>query len=154
MVNGSGMSATTALAVVMMLVSGVFLAVQAPINTMLARGLDNGVLAACISFGTGFAVLAALVAFRGEWPAAARFAALPWWAWVGGALGAFYVWAAIWSVPRVGVVTIAAALILGQMTAALVIDRYGLFGLPQQAASWPRIAGVMLVGVGVVLSRL
>lgn len=39
------------------LVGGVFLASQAPINAALARSLSDPILAACISFGIGFVVL-------------------------------------------------------------------------------------------------
>ena len=145
---------STALAICMLVVSGMFLSTQAPLNAALGRALGNGVLAAAVSFGLGFLVLIAVATFRGGWPSGVQLASAPWWAWVGGALGAFYVWAALWSVPRVGVVTIAAALILGQITAALVIDRYGLFGVPVQAITWPRLAGVVLVAAGLVLSRL
>jgi bacterial/archaeal transporter family-2 protein len=53
-----------------------------------------------------------------------------------------------------GVVTTVAALILGQMTAALVLDRLGLFGLPVQELSVTRLAAAGLVAAGVVLSRV
>ena len=39
------------------LLGGVFLSAQAPINAALARALGDPVLAACISFGIGFVVL-------------------------------------------------------------------------------------------------
>ena len=150
------MPQTHLVAIGLLVVAGVFLAVQGPINAVLARGTGSQLLAATISFGVGFAVLALATMLGTALPRAtfATFAAVPWWAWAGGALGAFYVWAAIWSVPRVGVVTVAAALVLGQMAAALVIDRHGLFGVPVQPVSWARLTGVVLVGGGLVLSRL
>ena len=144
----------TALAITMLVVSGTFLSVQAPINAALGRALANGPLAAAVSFGVGFLVLLAVTAARGSWPGAAQIGSAPWWTWIGGALGAFYVWAALWSVPRVGVLTIAAALICGQVVAALVIDRLGLFGVPVQAITWPRLGGAALVAAGLVLTRL
>ena len=63
------------------LLGGVFLSTQAPINAALARSLGDPVLAACISFGIGFIVLAAISVVRGAWPpssaiAAARIAAV------------------------------------------------------------------------------
>jgi bacterial/archaeal transporter family-2 protein len=78
----------------------------------------------------------------------------PGWQLLGGFLGAFYVWAVVWGVPQMGVVTTVAALILGQMTAALVLDRLGLFGLPVQELSVTRLAAAGLVAAGVVLSRV
>jgi bacterial/archaeal transporter family-2 protein len=47
-----------------------------------------------------------------------------------------------------------AALILGQMGMALVLDGNGLFGLPLQALAPQRIAAAGLVAAGLILSRL
>lgn len=139
--------------IAVIVVAGMMLAVQAPINAGLARHA-GGVFAAAVSFGAGFVVLLAVAAAASLLPRPATLAQAPWWAWTGGALGAFYVWAALWSVPRVGAVTLAAALVLGQMMAALVIDRFGLFGVSVQPASWARLAGAAMVAGGLVLSRL
>ena len=133
---------------------GACIAVQAPINARLARPMGDPVLAAAISFGVGFAVLTVVAALRGALPGLANAGAVPWWAWTGGALGAVYVWAAVWSVGTLGVVTLVAALIAGQMTAALLLDATGAFGIPVHAIDWKRILAVALVGAGVVLSRL
>ncbi|PVE25620.1 EamA-like transporter family protein [Microvirga sp. KLBC 81] len=135
------------------LIGGVFLSSQAPINAALARALGDPLLAACISFGVGFLVLAILSAFRGVWPSGSALASAPWWAWLGGFLGAFYVAIVIWGVPQLGAVSTVAALILGQVVAALVLDAIGAFGLPVQAISWQRIVAAGLILGGLVLSR-
>jgi transporter family-2 protein len=85
---------------------------------------------------------------------ASRASAPPWWAWVGCALGAVYVWAAASSVGTLGVVTLVAALVFGQLAAALVLDATGAFGMAVREVSWTRIAAVGLVGAGLILSRL
>jgi transporter family-2 protein len=41
---------------------------------------------------------------------------------IGGALGAFYVWTVLWAIPTLGALTTITALILGQLSAALLID--------------------------------
>jgi bacterial/archaeal transporter family-2 protein len=133
---------------------GVALAVQAPINGRLAAHAGDSMAATAISFGVGFALLVALTAARGAIPAPHRLVEVPWWAWLGGVLGAFYVWSALWSVGILGVVTLMAALILGQMTAALVLDATGAFGLTVREISPQRILAAVLVAAGVILSRL
>ena len=147
------MNANLLAAAALMVLAGTFLATQGAVNAALARNA-GGLAAAAISFGVGFAVLAGATFLATPLPRPGALANVPWWAWTGGLLGAFFVWATIWSVPRVGVLTVAAALVLGQMLAALVIDRLGLFGVPVQPASWARLAGAALVGCGLVLSRL
>lgn len=110
--------------------------------------------AAAVSFGVGFAVLAAISLARSGLPQAGTVASAPWWAWAGGALGAVYVWAAAWSVGSLGVVTLVATLIAGQMTAALILDATGAFGMTVREFDWKRLVAVGLVAAGVATSRL
>ena len=142
------------LALAAIFAGGACIAVQAPINARLAAHVEGPVAAAAVSFGVGFALLAAIALARSGLPPAASVAAAPWWAWVGGALGAVYVWAAAWSVGSLGVVTLVAALIAGQMTAALILDATGAFGLTAREIDWKRLLAVALVAAGVVTSRL
>jgi bacterial/archaeal transporter family-2 protein len=53
-----------------------------------------------------------------------------------------------------GVVTMVAALILGQLLAALALDATGAFGLAVREISPTRVAAVALVAAGLVLSRV
>jgi transporter family-2 protein len=132
---------------------GVFLASQAPINAELARTLGDPVLAACISFGIGFVVLGVISAFKGAWPSGGAMASAPWWSWLGGFLGAFYVAVVIWGVPQLGVVSTVAPLVFGQVAAALILDAVGAFGLPVQAITWQRLVAAGMILGGLVLSR-
>ncbi|SHK80221.1 transporter family-2 protein [Roseovarius marisflavi] len=141
------------LALIFMAVAGVAIALQAPINSALGRSIDSSLAAATISFGVGFAALLALVALGGEAGAIARAATLPKWLLLGGALGAIYVWAALWSVPILGVLTTITVLILGQMVAALLLDYIGAFGLVARDLSPTRVVAALLVAAGVILSR-
>lgn len=148
------MSVSTIAALLSVVLGGVALAVQAPVNAALGRSLADTALAACISFGVGFLALALLSLARGAWTSIGSVAAVPWWAWTGGLLGACYVFASIWSVPKLGVVTTLAAAIFGQLAAALVLDAVGAFGVPVHAVTATRLVAVVLVMAGLVLSRL
>jgi transporter family-2 protein len=142
------------LALAAIAIGGACISLQAPINARLGGHLGDPVAAAAVSFGVGFVVLAAATLLKGSVPGLAQVGAAPWWAWVGGALGAVYVWAAAWSVGTLGVVTMVAALIFGQLVAALAIDAMGAFGVQVREISWTRLAAVGFVGVGLLLSRL
>ncbi|QKV20473.1 DMT family transporter [Oricola thermophila] len=133
---------------------GIALGMQAPVNAALSRAIGDNVSATMISFGIGFIVLTLLAAFRGTLPAIGTLRTAPPWMFAGGLLGAFYVWAVVSGVSRLGVVTMTAALILGQMIAAAVIDGTGAFGIPVNAISWQRVVAIVLVGAGLVISRL
>lgn len=133
---------------------GAAIAVQAPINAALSRSVASPVLAAAVSFGVGFLLLSvATIATSGGSPVA-RLAGVPWWQLVGGFLGAFYVWSVVFGVARTGVLSAVAAMILGQLTAALILDQIGAFGMAVQAISLRRLLAVALVMAGLVLSRL
>ncbi len=137
---------------VLIVLVGAALAFQAPVNAALARSLGDPVWAAAMQFGIGFALLGCVAFLRGSAPSVDQIKTIPWWALTGGALGAIWVLAAIWSVPRLGLVTMFAAMILGQLIAALLIDSGGLFGLQSRDVSLSRIVSVGLVAVGVALS--
>jgi transporter family-2 protein len=142
------------LALATLVAAGAVLSVQAPINAALARGMGDTALAACVSFLVGFLVMAVVCAMRGVWPVPGFAGQTPVWAWVGGALGAFYITALIFSVPLTGALTAAAAAILGQLAMAMILDHFGALGLPVREISWSRIGGLVLVMTGLLLSRV
>lgn len=147
-----------AAAILSVVAGGMAIATQAPINATLNRALGDPVLTACVSFFVGFAALFAVwlvsLAVRGGGAPLPDLAALPGWVWIGGMLGTVYVLAALWSVPKLGVLTVVAAVVFGQLAASLVIDAVGAFGLEPRAISPTRIAAVVLVMAGLLLSRL
>ncbi|MEO9630916.1 MAG: DMT family transporter, partial [Sulfitobacter sp.] len=112
-----------------------------------------GVAAAAVSFGVGFAILLGVLLMRGELGALPRAASASPVLLLGGVLGAFYVWSVLWAIPTLGALTVISALILGQLSAALIIDATGLLGLTVQAITPTRIAAAALVAAGLVLSR-
>ncbi|WP_103333078.1 DMT family transporter [Pseudotabrizicola formosa] len=140
-------------ALLAILLGGIAIAVQAPLNGALGKTLGATLPAAAVSFAVGFIALLALSYATVSHPFA-RLGSVPLWQWAGGLLGAYYVWSVISGVPTLGVVTAMAALILGQMAGALVLDAIGAFGVPVQPISLTRVLAVCLVAAGVVLSRL
>ncbi|KGM88744.1 Uncharacterized protein rosmuc_01582 [Roseovarius mucosus DSM 17069] len=141
------------LALIFMALAGLAVAIQAPLNSALGRTIESSITAAAVSFGVGFVALVLLVALSGDSAAFGRAALAPRWLLLGGLLGAFFVWASLWSVPVLGVLTTTAALILGQMVGAMVLDYIGAFGIAARDLSWTRLTAALLVGAGVILSR-
>lgn len=140
-------------AAILIAVCGSFIAMQAPINAALSKSIDSTLAAATISFGVGFFILLVITLLSGEGPGLARMPSVPKVLLIGGALGAVYVWAALWAVPLLGVLTTTTALILGQMVAALLLDYFGAFGLAPRDVSLQRVVAALLVAAGAILSR-
>jgi bacterial/archaeal transporter family-2 protein len=134
------------------LVAGMAAPTQFAINSQLRHVVGGPVLAATISFLVGTVVLfAATVVISRSVPALDTAVSAPWWMYLGGLLGAFYVCASIVLTPRLGVATTIGLFLAGQVIASMVIDNFGLFGVPVQAASIPRILGALLIIVGVAV---
>lgn len=138
---------------ILCLVGGVLMAVQAPTNAMLAKASASPMLAALISFGVGTAALSVLMLAGGQPRALAGLRAVPWYAWLGGLYGAFFVAVATVAAPRIGVGALLTAAVAGQLGTALVLDHYGLLGIEPRPASLVRILGLVLVFAGALLVR-
>jgi transporter family-2 protein len=134
---------------------GVVLPFQAGINAQLGGWLDSPVRAAFVSFLVGTIVLlvAAALVFK-PLPSAGKLSAAPWWVWIGGVLGAFYVAASIVTAPKLGAAQLVALVVAGQALAGLVVDEYGWVGFEPKHISAGRVAGMVLVGAGVALVRI
>lgn len=140
-------------AIVMAVIGGVLLAVQAPTNAILGKASGSSIVAAFISFLIGTIALAAVVVATSSKPFAPGLRQVPWYSWLGGFYGAFFVAVAAFGAPRVGVGVLLTAAVAGQLGAALVLDHYGLFGLDRHPVTFTRAAGLALVLVGAALVR-
>jgi bacterial/archaeal transporter family-2 protein len=137
------------------LLAGAMLPFQFGINAQLARWVDSPVRASLVSFCVGALalLLVTLAAFRG-WPPAAKLGEAPWWVWLGGLGGAFYVLGSTVTAPKLGAATLVAVILAGQAVAALLVDHFGWVGFEEQPVTPGRIAGVLLVAAGVALVRV
>jgi transporter family-2 protein len=135
--------------------AGAMLPFQFGINAQLAEWLGSPVRASLVSFAVGtVALLAATLAFVRGWPLAERVSDAPWWVWVGGLLGAFYVLGSVVTAPRLGAATLVAVILAGQAVASLLVDHFGWVGFEENPVTPGRLAGMALVAVGVALVRV
>jgi transporter family-2 protein len=141
----------TTAALVLAVVSGALIAVQARVNGELAVEVGSGVLAAFISFGTGTIVLAvAMLAWRGGRGGLARIRSAvrdrrmsPWFLF-GGVAGALTVTSQGLVAPVLGVALFTVALVGGQAVGSLLIDRRGIGAAAPKPLTAPRLVGAAL----------
>ena len=139
------------LATLLAAAAGCLVGLQAPVNARLARQVGD-LQAASVSFLLGTAVLLVVAALSsGGLSGIAHAGRAPWWALIGGIFGAFFVTVALLTVHTLGASGLTAIVVAGQVAIALVLDRFGLLGLPKQHIAAPRVLGLVLVLVGVVL---
>jgi transporter family-2 protein len=140
------------LAYILGIVAGFGLTAQVGMNSKLRTVLSSAGTAALISFLVGTAGLVALlIATRAPLPSRDTLAAVPWWAWFGGLMGAFYVAISTVVAASLGTTSLLGLTLLGQLATAVVVDHYGWLGLAQHPLTLTRLAGVALLGAGVWL---
>ena len=128
------------------------LALQVGLNAVVRSHTGSATSAALINFLVGTAALAVVVlASRSPLPSSAQLAGMPWWAWLAGFAGAAYVASSAVVGPLIGGAAFVALVVAGQMLAAMLLDHYGVLGFPERPADMGRVAGALLVVIGVVL---
>lgn len=140
--------------IIVAVILGVILPVQVAVNSKLGDAVTNPLLAAFASFFVGTISLLTYILITGiplSKLAGAKDASPI--SWTGGVLGAIYVAGSIILLPKLGVALTISLILAGQMLMSVVIDHFGLFGLPVKEISLARFAGMLLIVIGVVLIR-
>jgi transporter family-2 protein len=142
---------TRSLAIVLAALGGCFVGMQAPINARLGKEISSA-QAATVSFLVGAIALVLFAAiFSGGLGGIQHAGRAPWWALIGGLLGAFYVTVALRTVGTLGASGLTAIVVTGQLAVSVAVDRFGLFGVERQQIGISRIAGLVLLLSGVIL---
>lgn len=143
---------------------GVLVALQARINGELGHVLSDGIAAALISFGTGGVLLFIAVAlvprvrhglgrvWRTIRTPVGEGGGLRWYQCIGGLAGAFLVASQSLTVATLGVAVFTVAVVAGQASSALLVDRRGLGPAGPQPITTLRLAGAATALVAVVLA--
>jgi bacterial/archaeal transporter family-2 protein len=136
-------------------VAGALLAAQAAINARLGRVVGGPIPATLVSFTVGWVALSILtVATTRDWPSLAALRQTPPWLFVaGGLLGASYLTASVFLVPRIGAGAALCLAITGQVLASVLLDSQGWFGLAVRSLTVWRATGAILVAMGAVMVR-
>ncbi|WP_080795671.1 DMT family transporter [Corynebacterium pacaense] len=135
---------------------GVFMgmcsATQIAVNGRLGTILGSAVESALVSFSVGTATLLLLLLLtRTPWRGVEGG---PWWMWLGGILGATVVFATALLGPILGTGLTVVLMLLGMMTASLLIDTLGLIGGVRIRVGWTQLLGLGIIITGVALIRV
>ena len=138
-------------ALLLTVVAGGLIALQAPINSMLGKSVGT-FAAASVSFMVGTVALVLItVLIGGGFGDVGEARHLSWYYLSGGALGAVYVTTALVAVRSLGAGGVVAATIAGQLSLSLLIDQLGILGVAERAITWERVLGVLLLALGTLL---
>lgn len=139
------------LAVVLTAIAGGFIALQAPINSVLGKQIGT-FQAAFLSFALGTVVLALIAGLvKGGLGTIGGARELTWYYLTGGVLGAVYVTTVLVTVRPLGAGGVVAATIAGQLTVSVLADHFGWLGIERDPAGAAKMLGIVLLGVGTYL---
>ena len=123
-----------------------------PMNGALRIALTNPWLASMVSFLPIVALLACLILCQPRpLPTIAGISAMPWWAPLGGLVGAFAVIAGLMFVNKVGAGPFAGLTITANILMSLAIDHFGWFGMNVHPMGGWRVLGAALMVGGIAL---
>jgi len=134
------------------LFAGTAVAIQTGVNSQLRHDTNNPILTALISFLVGtVALLILYFAFFRQSPVFPEAYEFKWWKFIGGLMGVFYITAVVIAAPKIGAANALGFIVMGQFIGAIIIDHYGMMGMPIKPITLYRIAGVALLMVGAYL---
>lgn len=140
-------------AIALSLLAGAAVPLQAASNARLGVTLGHPFLATVISLlVSSVAIALVMLIVKVPRPNLGALLSAPWWIWLGGLAGVFYITVALISVPRLGALNFIMAVVLGQLIISLVIDYFGLLGLPKNTPGLQKILGVSVVLAGFVIA--
>lgn len=134
--------------------AGAVIPFQAGANATLGRMLGHPLSATLVSLIVSLAaIVPVLWLLRVPLPVPSQLARAPGWIWIGGVLGAFYISAALMMAPKLGAAGFIAAVVAGQVLAALLVDQFGLAGFAVRAPTPARLAGAALIVMGMLVMQ-
>jgi transporter family-2 protein len=140
------------LAVLVTVAAGGAVAAQAPANNVISQLLgDLGAVTVNFVAGTLLILLVAFV-FAGGIHVDESVESPAWYYWVlGGGGGVLIVLATLVAVRELGAGGVTAAVIAGQLSLSVVLDRLGVLGLDERAITWHKLLGIALLAAGTLL---
>lgn len=129
---------------------GAALAAQPAINQSAVRVLGSPIAASIISVSITLAMMVVFFVVSGAKLQMSAVGNLPWWIILGGAVGFLFVFGGVTVAPAIGAAVFFVCIVAGQLTGAALIDHFGAFGMSVRPISLLRLAGILIVLVGVV----
>jgi bacterial/archaeal transporter family-2 protein len=142
--------------VLLCLLSGALIPVQASTNAAFSKAVGNPVITAVVVFATGLLAVAVYTLLaRVPLPGMAELRSAPSYGYLGGLIVATYVIVITWVTPRLGVAPAIGLIITGQVIGAIAIDHFGWFDVAVRQINLSRIAGagLMILGIYLVMGR-
>ncbi len=136
-----------------MVLAGIGVPIMASLNAQLGARIGSPGVAAIVLFVVGLIAATILVLATTGLAPLARVPGQPPYLLLGGLLVVFYVFTVTSIAPRFGIGNAIFCVLIGQLMSAAAIDHFGLIGAPARPLDAIRIAGLVLMAIGVFLTQ-
>ena len=134
--------------------AGMLSATQTAVSGTLGREIDSPLGASLLSFIVGTVLLAVICLFTRSVREEKIPGNLPWWMWIGGAMGALYVLANVVISGAIGTGLSVIILLVGATAGGLVVDHFGILSAQRDAVNAKKIIGIVIMIVGAAAINL
>ncbi|POP74094.1 DMT family transporter [Pseudomonas syringae] len=139
--------------ILLSLLAGFAVPLQAGTNAKLGNLLGYPLWATAVSLLVSLvALIGVIIILNAPRPNLAAVQQGPWWIWMGGVAGVFYITAALLMAPRLGALNFLMAVLVGQLIVSVAIDYFGLIGFPKQSININKLIGVIVVIGGFLIT--
>ena len=144
-----------ALSFLFVVIAGALTTVEAGANSQLTKSLHQPWWAAILFAVTTlvFVAIASVVA-GAPLPSRADLASVPWWAWIGGVIGAAYAMSMVIFPARLGSAAFTGFTVTAAILTSVLLDHFGWVGFTRHPAGIWRLVGAGLMVCGLALISL
>ncbi len=132
------------------LIGGLAIGLQAPLASLIGQRL--GILESVFIIHLGGLLVATALLIAGKGGNLAQWQSVPWYALAAGVFGVLLIGAQVYIIPSLGVAATITLIISGQLLMATCVDHFGIFEIPAKPLGWERLAGLLIVLLGVWLT--
>lgn len=137
--------------IILALLAGATLPFQAGVNSRLSQAISSPLYATLFTFLIGFLSVGLYMVLTRETVSMEVLKSAPGYTWLGGLLGAFYVTMLVFLFPQLGAGLTFGLIVAGQMIISVILDHFKILVDNPQPVTLLRIAGIVLIVIGVVL---
>jgi len=130
---------------------GALVVIQGGMNSRVMMALGGTMPATLINFIIGALFLLAVMVVTGNLNSLQGISETPRWTLLAGVAGVLLVMGTAFLIPRIGATHTVALLVVGQALTSLIVDHFGLLGMPVIQISMVSVVGCGLLALGAVL---
>ncbi len=129
-------------------VSGAAMALQGTLNSVLGKAIGVWESTFIVHIIGTITVIIVMLVIGNNFANLAKLGDAPWYAYLGGILNVIIIFAIVKTMPKIGVGNATTAIIVAQVSTAVLIDGLGLFGMKKYDFQYIDILGIALLAIG------